>query len=209
MEKQAKMGRKCRRRVGFAHRCRIPGFNTATDTCHACERAGLTPLRARVPGNWNSGRRKVPTALRILRGNPSGRRLPVDEPKPQAASPDFDTPPPELSGNAGAMAEWTRVVPLLRVCGIITNAERSALIALCVEWSRWLDAQQKIQSLGMLIKGNHDEPIKNPYIRIARDSLTQCQRLWIELGLTPTSRTRLTPVAQPRTPPQSKWANDL
>ena len=32
-------------------------------------------------GNWNSGRRPQPTALKVLRGNPGKRPLNVDEPQ--------------------------------------------------------------------------------------------------------------------------------
>ena len=77
-----------------------------------------------------------------------------------------------------ALKEWARVVPLLRVSGVISHAERSALIALCVEWSRWVEAQGKIRQLGMLVKSKRDDlPVRNPYIRIANDSLKQLQRL--------------------------------
>lgn len=162
-----------------------------------------------MAGNWNSGRRRVPTAMRVLRGNPSKRPLPTNEPQPEPATADFDTPPAEIADNAIAVAEWSRVVPMLRVCGIVSTAERGALIAYCFEWARYMDAQQKLQATGSLIKNRVGEPVRNPYIRIASASLTQLQRLWGELGLTPTARTRLTSTRQPRTPPQSKWANDL
>jgi len=160
-------------------------------------------------GNWNSGRRPAPTALKVLRGNPGKRPLPAHEPTLPAAPADFDTPPDELTGNPAAIKEWSRVVPLLRVSGIIGTAERSALIALCIEWARWLDAQQKLHTLRMLIKGKRDEPIANPYIRIADHALTQCQRLWTELGLTPSSRVRLSALPASVATPLSKWANDL
>ena len=166
--------------------------------------------RPDVPGNWNSGRRPHPTAVRILRGNPSKTPIRPDEPKPAAATPDFDTPPEELLDDPLALREWARVVPMLRVCGVISNAERSALIALCTEWSRWLEAQQNVRKLGMLIKGHHG-PMQNPFIKIARNSLNQCQRLWTELGLTPASRAKLTalPVPEIHAPRLSKWGNDL
>jgi P27 family predicted phage terminase small subunit len=144
-----------------------------------------------VPGNWNSGRRPQPTAVRLLRGNPGKRRLPVDEPQPPPVESSFDTPPPELDGDAAACAEWTRLAPMLRISGMITVAERGALIALAQQWSRYQDAQRKILSLGMVVKGQGGSPIVNPYLRVADAALQHCQRLWVELGLTPSTRSRM------------------
>jgi P27 family predicted phage terminase small subunit len=144
--------------------------------------------------------------MRVLRGKrPQNDREPV----PEAATQDFDKPPDELAGDPLAVLEWARVVPMLRVCGVISNAERSALIALCTEWSRYLEATANIRQLGMLIKGKDGTPTRNPFIRIANDCLKQCQRLWTELGLTPSSRTRLTTIPQTAARPVSKWGNDL
>src|SRR4030095_1429365 len=110
-------------------------------------------------GNWNSGRRKGdgrhPTAMRMLRGNPGKRPFPRHEPIPEPAPADFDTPPPELEGNAVAMGEWARVVPLLRGCGVISRAERSALIALCLQWAQWLAAQRYLVEHGMGTTSTH------------------------------------------------------
>ena len=39
-----------------------------------------------MPGNWNSGRRPQPTALKMLRGNPGKRRLPASDPAPAPVS---------------------------------------------------------------------------------------------------------------------------
>src|SRR4051812_13853548 len=113
-------------------------------------------------GNWNSGRRPKPSSLQLLRGKVKERR--ADEPQPEPPPVSFDAPPDELDGNADAVKEWQRVVPLLRVSGIITSVERSALIALCVEWSAWLDAQRNLRKYGMLVKGKHDVPVRNPCI---------------------------------------------
>lgn len=161
-----------------------------------------------MAGNWNSGRRPIPSRLHVLRG----QRVPkvrADEPKIPAVTDAFDIPPAELKGNPIAVGEWVRLVPMLRVCGIVTNAERPALIALCTEWAQWMEAQTQIRTLGMLIKGKDGTPMRNPFIRIANDSLKQCQRLWVELGLTPSSRSKLHVPEASSSQPVSKWANDL
>jgi P27 family predicted phage terminase small subunit len=145
--------------------------------------------------------------VRLLRGNPGKRKPRADEPQPPAPELGFDEPPPELAGDEPARAEWVRLAPMLRTAGMITVAERGALIALAQQWSRYQDAQQKILSLGMVVKTPHGTPIVNPYLRVADAALQHCQRLWVELGLTPSTRARLStlPMVEPEER-RSKWA---
>ena len=119
------------------------------------------------------GKKPHPTALRKLNGNPSKTRLNDDEPQPPAFT-GVDIPP-ELDGNTVAIREWIRLVPMLRACKQITEADRSALIALCLEWSRYIAAQT--------IPWSRSHP--------ARNALQACLKLWPELGLTPSSRSRV------------------
>ena len=160
-------------------------------------------------GNWNSGRRPQSTAVRVLRGNPSKVRLPDDEPQLTAPADAFDAPPAELAGDTVALAEWARVVPLLRRARVITDGDRSVLIGLCTSWSTWLDAQQRVRRDGMIVPGPKGMPVRNLNLRIAGDAMKECIRLWCELGLTPSSRTRLTAVRAAEMPPVSKWGSDL
>lgn len=158
-------------------------------------------------GNWNSGRRPQPTALKVLRGKVKAPR--ADEPKPSAADASFDTPPPELDGDELARKEWARVAPMLRLCGLVSQAERSALLALCQQWSVYIEAQQKVRSLGMIVKKPSGIPITNPYLSVADRALSQCHKLWSELGLTPSGRSKVSalPLAEPQE--VSKWAGLL
>lgn len=158
-------------------------------------------------GNKNSGRRPAPTKLKILRGTLRSNRINTREPIPPPASEAIDTPPDELDGDEVARAEWARVVPMLRRIGLISDAERSALIAMCQQWARYVTAHNTIRKRGMVIEGDKG-PMISPYIAIADKALTHCQKLWIELGLTPSGRSRLhaLPDAEPK---QNKWANLL
>src|SRR5438093_14589 len=117
-------------------------------------------------GNWNSGRRPQPTVLKMLRGNPSKTPLNANEPQPERASASFDEPPIELTDPV-AIAEWTRVAPMLRKCGLVSETERTALTALCQQWSRYLEAQGKIQQLGLIVKKPSGIPMVNPYLAVS------------------------------------------
>jgi P27 family predicted phage terminase small subunit len=138
------------------------------------------------------GTRPRPTALKILLNT---RRSRVNRDEPQPPAPDastFDTPPPELDGETVAAAEWRRLAPMLRQARQITEADRSALIAACLEWGRYIDATKKTQTLGPVVTGPNGYPMTNPFLSIAARALAACNKLWPELGLTPSSRSRVT-----------------
>jgi P27 family predicted phage terminase small subunit len=156
-------------------------------------------------GNKNSGPRPRPTVLKILRGTARKDRLNPREPVPPRAPDAFDTPPDELQGDALALSEWTRVVPMLRRIGLVSEAERSALIAMCQQWSRYLAAQSHIRTHGMVVVAD-GKPILNPYLTVADRALGHCQKLWVELGLTPSGRSRMATIPDLMMPvPVSKW----
>ncbi len=154
------------------------------------------------------GPRPKPTARKILEGNP-GRR-PLNQHEPEFPPPVEDTTPLELHGDAVALKEWARVSPLLETARVTTEADRGALIALCQQWSQYLDATRQTARVGMVVMTPSKYPIVNPYLSIANRALLNCVKLWAELGLTPSSRTRVStvppvgwtghsPVARPQT----------
>lgn len=144
------------------------------------------------------GRKPKSTAQKILEGNPGKRRLNKDEPQlPPLTDTDFDTPPPELDGNDMARAEWLHQAPKLRRARQISSADRSALIALCLEWSRYLEATARVAARGLIALAPSGYPIPNPYLSIATRALQSCIKLWPELGLTPSSRSRVTAANDP------------
>jgi P27 family predicted phage terminase small subunit len=137
------------------------------------------------------GRKPKPTDQKILEGNPGGRPLNRDEPKPPAPTEAFDVPPPELVTDKVAATEWARLAPMLRVARQVTEADRTALVALCLEWSRYLAAIKRVELSGMVVEAPSGYPIQNPYLAIATRALSGCHKLWTELGLTPSSRSRV------------------
>lgn len=138
------------------------------------------------------GRKPKPTEQKRREGNPGKRRLNTQEPQPPAAMPEaFDLPPSELDGIPTAATEWRRLAPMLRACRQVTEADRGALIALCLEWARYIDATKKVRDLGLVVTTKNGYPIPNPYLPIATKALAGCNKLWPELGLTPSSRSRV------------------
>lgn len=161
-------------------------------------------------GNRNSGARPkpmVPTALKILRGNPGKRALPANEPKVERPDASFDEPPESIADDPVAAAEWRRVAPMLRLCGIVTDGERGSLLILCQQWSRYLEAHAKVRQLGMIVKKPSGIPVLNPYLTVENAALDKCLRLWQELGLTPAARARLSAIPANTLPEaeMNKW----
>jgi P27 family predicted phage terminase small subunit len=136
------------------------------------------------------GRKPKPSSVRRLDGNPGHRPMNVDEPKPQDVGADFDVPPPELADLAGAAAEWRRLAPILRRSRQVTEADRAALLALCLEWDRYLEARAK--AYPRVVKAPSGYAMPNPWLSIQTKALAGCLKLWPELGLTPSSRSRVT-----------------
>lgn len=137
-----------------------------------------------------SGRRPQPTALTILKGNPGGRPLPANEPK---APPHLPTAPSYLCDVA--KAEWRKTGKRLLAMGIMTDIDTSALAAYCQAFARWVEAEQMLNERGVLWRSTNDDGIElftqSPYLSIANKALEQMQKLLVEFGMTPSSRSRV------------------
>jgi P27 family predicted phage terminase small subunit len=143
------------------------------------------------------GRKPKPTARKRLEGNPGHRPFNRREPQPPIADASFDQPPAALTDHPIAILEWTRLAPLLRRARQVSEADRAALVALCLEWDRYLEAMAQVQKRGMVFITPAGYPQTNPYVSIATRALQGCLKLWPELGLTPSSRSRVTTTSEP------------
>ena len=138
------------------------------------------------------GRKPKPTAQKQLEGNPGGRPLNKAEPKlPAEQAADVPT---EIADNPVALAEWNRLAPMLTLAGVLTEADRGTLLSACQQWALYLEARSKITNLVVTTKSGH--PMPNPYLSVANKALAHCIKLWAELGMTPSSRSRVTAVKQ-------------
>ena len=140
-----------------------------------------------------TGRKPTPTVLKMLRNNPGKRRLNVDEPQPEALALDL---PPELT-DAVARAEWTRgIVPAIRG-GQITGADRTLAIAHCDLWATWRSQlAEAAQHAHVIAAGPNRYPMPNPARVMSHKTLQLLTKVDAELGLSPTSRSRVTLAAQ-------------
>lgn len=144
------------------------------------------------------GRKKTPTALRIVRGNPGKRALPKDEPNPKKAAVK---PPRGLS--TAAKKQWRLVARQLSEANILTVLDTHALVLYCEAFSRWLEANTCIAEEGMIVTTPKGYSIPSPYIAISNKAFDQMKSIMVEFGMTPTSRTGIKTV-EPETE-KSEW----
>ncbi len=132
------------------------------------------------------GRKPKPTALKLIEGNPGKRPINGREPKPPSGVP---TCPSHLS--ASAKAEWKRLARTLNDIGLLTQIDRTVLAAYCQAYGRWVEAERRLAETPPILKTPAGYVQISPWITISNKQVELMTRLMAELGLSPTSRSRL------------------
>jgi len=134
------------------------------------------------------GRKRLPTALHMLRGNPGKRPLPTNEPTPEALPATVD-PPPWL--DKVAREEWKRLAPLLADNGLLTVLDADALAMYCRAFASWREATDKIAVEGSVLTSRNGYPVVSAWINVAAKNMITMRSLMTEFGLTPSARARV------------------
>ena len=136
------------------------------------------------------GPRPIPSAIKRARGNPGRRPLPKHEPRPTVSVPAC---PAEL--NAAARREWMRAGAILERLRVITDLDRGVLSIYCSAFATRMLAEKHIRKEGHIVDtvSARGVPMRVPnlWIRIGRDAGKQMMDACRELGLSPSSRTRV------------------
>lgn len=90
-------------------------------------------------GNKNSGRRPLPTALKVLRGNPGLR--PVNEAEPIPPAGEVEVP---VTMSAPGRVVWARLAPIAIAMRTLTTADVEAFKTLC-ELQATLDMAARVK----------------------------------------------------------------
>lgn len=133
------------------------------------------------------GRKPKPTAKKELAGNPGRRPL-------NLAEPDFSevteiTPPDWMPERAQAM--WQAMVPELLREKILCITDLHNVEAFCVAYDKWRMSEEAVQEHGILITTESGTVIKNPALTAANEAMRQLSTFGAQLGLDPSSRSRL------------------
>jgi len=142
-----------------------------------------------------AGRKPLPTAVKVARGNPGKRPLNTKEP---AFRVRLLRAPAYFSEEA--KAQWYKIGRMLVRGGILTEADGTLLEAFCVVYARWVDSEKQVLRLGTVVKSGDGDLMRNPYLMVANRALDQLIKMMGDLGLSPSSRSRLQrnePLEQP------------
>lgn len=137
------------------------------------------------------GRKPVPTALRLVKG---GRK-----PKATRAAPamtDAPVMPAFLTGEA--REEWDRIAGDLHLCGYVTRFDAAALGAYCQAFGRWAQAERALaESPELVVRTTNGNTVQSVLVGVANKAMADMLRYASELGLTPVSRSRVSPTPPP------------
>jgi P27 family predicted phage terminase small subunit len=133
------------------------------------------------------GRKSLPTEIRRMTGNSTGRPLNENEPTPTAGHPAC---PSHITGEA--KAEWDRLCDELDAMGILTTADRSVIAMAAKSWGRWVKAEGKVDETDEIVAAQKTKtPMHNPWLGVANKAFDQHHKMLVELGLTPSARSKI------------------
>ena len=143
------------------------------------------------------GRKKKPTAVKRLAGNPGKHKLNQAEPTPELVLP----PAPADLTDLGR-AKWDEMSLLLFNQGVMTEMDQEILHIFCGEYEMFVDATKNMKAFGgPVVKTDKGNPIQNPYLSVANQCKERMIKILLEFGMSPASRSRVT--AAPRAKPKS------
>jgi P27 family predicted phage terminase small subunit len=132
------------------------------------------------------GRKPLPLAVRQVT-NKGWRPLNLNEPKNAALDP---TCPEELVDPV-ARSEWDRVAVSLSTSGHCTQVDRSSLMGYCLKYAQWLALEAEVREQPFVLTARSGYPMPNPALGLANKVYALLLKTAAELGLTPSSRTRV------------------
>ena len=130
-------------------------------------------------GGSKSGRKKKPTLLKLVTGNPGRRPINPTEPEPapgEVLAPDWL--------DEEGRKKWAEV---LENCHWIAPADGDMLALYCDAYSHYLKAQ-RLSIKTPLVKTTEGKMIKNPAWTARNEAFHQMRSAGSELGLSPSSR---------------------
>lgn len=160
-------------------------------------------------GYENSGRRPQPTALKMLRGNPSKTKLNEHEVRP----PSGEVVKPAGLSVAAAVV-WDELAPVCLAMGTLTPADVRPFGTLCELQSTLNQASSQKDAPGFAPFTVSDDYNGAPTVKIhaaiklERETATAIRPYYALFGLEPVSRARIS-VPKQAEEPVSKWAGAL
>ncbi|MGD9879013.1 MAG: phage terminase small subunit P27 family [Hyphomicrobiaceae bacterium] len=131
------------------------------------------------------GRKPVPTALKVLRGNPGRRPIKANEPRPKGSAGD---PPDWMTESQRAVWRATIAAAPPRMLTALDRGLLTIWVVACDEHRR---AAIKVAELGPLARKGDGAPTQSPFLRIMNQQAGVMIKAASELGFSPAARVRL------------------
>jgi P27 family predicted phage terminase small subunit len=133
------------------------------------------------------GRKPLPLAVALATNNPGRRPLNHHQPTHNALDPEC----PDDLLDPIARAEWTRLAGALSDRGHCMATDRNALVGYCLKYAQWRALEEEARKHPFVVKAPSGYPIPNPALGMANKVFSLLLKTAAELGLTPSSRTRV------------------
>jgi|CXWL01.1.fsa_nt_gi P27 family predicted phage terminase small subunit len=139
-------------------------------------------------------RRRTPTQIRLVTGNPSKRPLPKGEPKPQSGAPPL---PLHIGKNKTAAGEWRRICGLtqLKNANVLTIADGPMLEATVSAYATFRKANDEITKHGFTYESVGQSGgimhRQRPEVAIAADAWRRYVGGLTHFGLSPATRSKV------------------
>lgn len=130
---------------------------------------------------------RKPAAVKRLAGNPGKRKI-ADEPDTGQLA-KLPRCPEYVTGEGRRL--WARLGATLLAAGLLMRADLAAFGGLCVEYGRWVDAEQHVAREGAVIRLANGTLARNAWVGISNEALDRLTVLLREFGGTPAARTRV------------------
>lgn len=134
-------------------------------------------------------RRPKPTGLKIVEGNRGHRPLNDKEPKFEHSLPE----PPPILDDVG-LVEWNRAGAILLRFKVLTEADMAVFAGYCFSYQEWIRLCMIIREkelAAIIQKTPNGLMVESAISTAASKYYKQMIRGAVELGLTPSSRTRI------------------
>lgn len=139
------------------------------------------------------GPKTLPANVHLLRGNVS--KIPAYQLR-DGVAPKVEIPPCPRHLKGAALKEWKRITVDLEVLGLVSKIDRAALAMYCTAWGRHVEAEEELHRLGdkgLVEVTPNGFRVQGVYLNISNKAMEQCKSFLAEFGMSPSSRSRVTP----------------
>jgi P27 family predicted phage terminase small subunit len=135
------------------------------------------------------GRKPTPTHLKLIRGTTRRDR---SNPKEAKIDASFGKPEPPAHLSPEGREEWDKQCDLLFKIGLLTMIDAPVFAAYCQAYGRWRRAEEQLSTqTSFLVRTKVGNFIQHPLVGTANKAMHDMVRYAVELGLTPSARTRI------------------